>query len=294
MLIIYRRKKGAKMSFDFAKIYKNNFELYYSEDDFGKNFSYLHSLPEKTVNCCLKIKDDMVLAGLPFFFEAFNYISQTKIDYNNYFGHEGGSFSKTEGCTINFELPFDIALTGERLALNLLQRASSVATNTSHYVEKLKGTNIKMLDTRKTTPGMRFLEKYAVKMGGGYNHRFGQMDAWMVKDNHKAIFGGVEKAIKYFQDLHSFYQPIIIEIHDLDELEQAIEAGAVHFLLDNFSPDEIKMAIKKKKAGMTYEVSGGIILDNIETYIMDGVDAFSSGSMTYNAPQVDLSLKFDI
>ncbi len=279
------------MSFDYAQIYRNHFSLYYSEDDLGRNYSYTDSLPSKEVECQLKIKDDMVLAGLPFFFEAFNYISQSKIDYNEYCGFEGHEFSKCEGKVIKFNLPFDIALTGERIALNLLQRASSIATNTKKYVEAAQG--IRVLDTRKTTPGLRFLEKYAVKIGGGFNHRFGQMDAWMVKDNHKEIFGGVDKAINYFQSLHTFYQPIIVEIHDLDELKLAYDTGAKHFMLDNFSPADVKNAIKVKEKDMTFEVSGGINLENIGSYVMDGVDAFSSGSMTYNAAQVDLSLKFN-
>ncbi len=278
------------MSFDHAQIYQKTFSLFYEEDDIERNFSYLQALPNKEVECSLKIKDDMVLAGLPFFFEAFNFISQTKIDYTEYCGFEGFNFSKSEGKEINFTLPFSVALSGERIALNLLQRASAIATNTQRYVEKAKG--IKVLDTRKTTPGLRFLEKYAVKVGGGFNHRFAQTDAWMVKDNHKKIFGGVDKAINFFQEQHCYYQPIIVEIHDLDELKMAYEVGAKNFLLDNFSVSDIKKAIKIKENDMNYEVSGGITIENIAEYAINGVDAISSGSLTYNAPQVDLSLKF--
>jgi nicotinate-nucleotide pyrophosphorylase (carboxylating) len=275
--------------FNLAEIYAKNFNLFFEEDDIAKNFSYLSGLPTENVTCVLKIKDDMILAGLPFFFETFNFISKNNFDYSKFLEFEGKTFTKNEKVEIKFELPFNIALTGERVALNLLQRASSIATCTKHYVDM--AGDIKVLDTRKTTPGLRFIEKYAVRKGGGSNHRFGQVDAWMVKDNHKIFFGGVENAIKHFQDLNTFYQPIVIEIHDLDELKRAHAVGGKHFLLDNFSPDEIKQAIKIKEDGMTYEVSGGINLENIQGYILDGVDAFSSGSITYNAPQVDLSLK---
>lgn len=278
------------MNFNISEIYKDNFSLFFAEDDLAKNYTYLNSLPTDLVKCSLKFKDDMIIAGLPFFFETFNYLSKSDYDYSDFMEFEGKEVKKADHTEIKFTLPFNIALTGERIALNLIQRASSIATCTSQYVALAK--NIRILDTRKTTPGLRFVEKYAVKIGGGYNHRFGQMDAWMVKDNHKEFFGGITNAIKYFQDLHTHYQPIIVEIHDLKELKESYTAGAKHFLLDNFSPTEIGEAIKIKEPGMTYEVSGGINLENISSYIIDGIDAFSSGALTYNAPHVDLSLKF--
>ena len=275
---------------DFSQILKDNLDLYLSEDDLQKNFGHIYSLPSDEVDCHLKIKDDLTLAGLPFFFEVFNRLAKNPLDYEEFLKFEGEKFKKKDAFEINFKLPFNVALTGERLALNLLQRASSIATNTANFVKLSNG--VKVLDTRKTTPGLRFLEKYAVKVGGGYNHRFGQVDAWMVKDNHKFFFGGVVEAIKFFKDQKTFYQPIIVEIHDLKELKQAYDVGAVHFLLDNFSPEDIAEAVKIKDDKMTYEVSGGITLANISSYCIDGVDAISSGSLTYNAEQVDLSLKF--
>ncbi|MFT6633769.1 MAG: nicotinate-nucleotide pyrophosphorylase (carboxylating) [Bacteriovoracaceae bacterium] len=278
------------MQLNLTEVYKEHFSLFFAEDDLSKNFSYLVTLPDENVRCSLKIKDDLILAGLPFFFETFNYLMNEKINYKEHLKYEGKRISKADEFSIEFSLPFNIALTGERIALNLLQRASSIATYTNKYVEKVG--SIKILDTRKTTPGLRFIEKYAVRQGGGHNHRFGQMDSWMVKDNHKEVFGGVENAINYFQGLNTFYQPIIVEIHDLNELKTAYSAGAKHFLLDNFTPEKIREAVKIKEPGMTYEVSGGVTIGNIESYLMDGIDAFSSGSITYNAPHVDLSLKF--
>ncbi len=275
---------------NFPKVLNEHFSLFYSEDDLAKNFTYLSSLPTDVVQCSLKVKDNLRLAGLPLFFEAFNFLSKDSIDYQKFLEFEGKDFSKTDDFSIEFNLPFNIALTGERIALNLVQRGSSIASFTKKFVQA--AGDIKVLDTRKTTPGLRFLEKYAVNIGGGYNHRFGQMDAWMVKDNHKEMFGGIKNAIEYFQNMNSFYQPIIIEIHDLNELKLGYEAGGRHFLLDNFSPSDIKKAIDMKQDGMTYEVSGGINLENMNDYRIKGVDAFSSGSLTYNAPHVDLSLKF--
>lgn len=275
---------------NFANAFKKNIELFLSEDELEKNFGYFSSLPKEQVLCRLKIKDDMVLAGLPFFFEVFNYLAVDRFQYQDFLQEEGKFFTKDENKEIQFKLPFNIALSGERLALNLLQRASSIATNTAKYVKAAEG--VKVLDTRKTTPGLRFLEKYAVRVGGGYNHRFSQTDVWMVKDNHKTMFGGVKNAVKFFQDQNSLYQPIIVEIHDLNELADAIDVGVKHFLLDNFSPEKIADALKMKSSDMTFEVSGGISLENIKNYCFKGIDAISSGSITYDAKQVDLSLKF--
>jgi nicotinate-nucleotide pyrophosphorylase (carboxylating) len=276
--------------FNYEQIYKEHFELFYKEDDLAKNFSYLCSLPDKSVQCSLKIKDDLILSGLPFLFESFNFLMKEKINYKSFLEYEGKSFTKTEGFEINFELPFNIALTGERIALNLVQRSSSISTFTNEFVEKAKGITI--LDTRKTTPGLRFLEKYAVKIGGGSNHRYSQIDSWMVKDNHKKIFGGVVEAVAFFRKQNVFYSNMIVEIHDLEELEKAMELGITNFLLDNFSVVMLKEAIKMKGKETSYEVSGGITLENLNDYTLGGVDAISSGSITYNAPHVDLSLKF--
>jgi nicotinate-nucleotide pyrophosphorylase (carboxylating) len=189
-------------------------------------------------------------------------------------------------------VPFNVAVTGERLALNLLQHASSISTWTQKHVEKASSKKIKLLDTRKTTPGLRSLEKYAVRVGGGFNHRLGQTDSWMIKDNHKSSLGGLEGALKFFLDQGAFYNNIIAEIHDIEELKKAQDLGLTHLMLDNFSPDKISEAIKLKKNGVSFEVSGGVNLENLERYLIDGVDAISMGSLIYSAPRVDISLKF--
>lgn len=275
---------------DYAHILKDQLDQFLKEDDLARDFGHLTSLPSEEVECHLKIKDNALLAGLPIFFEVFNRIGRKPYDYEEHLKFEGQNFKRSEKFQLKFRLPFNVALTGERLALNLLQQASRIATHTQKYVQA--AGEIKILDTRKTTPGLRFLEKYAVRIGGGHNHRFGQVDAWMIKDNHKTFFGGIEKAVKFFQDQRSFYRPLIVEIHNLEELKIAYAVGVKFFLLDNFSPEAIEAAVKIKEVGATYEVSGGINLDNIKDYVISGVDAISSGSLTYAAPAVDFSLKF--
>lgn len=273
------------------KALQESIAAYFKEDDLSRNLNYIHSLPSDIVQCKLKIKDDMVLCGLAYFVEVFNYLG-ANLDYEDFKKYEAQKFEKSQNFEIEFKLPFSLALTGERIALNLLQRASSIATYTNKYASMAYESGIKILDTRKTLPGYRALEKYAVVTGGGYNHRFGQSDMWMVKDNHKSFFGGVKEAIDFFKSKNSFYAPIEVEIHDLSELQLALNEGIRHIMLDNFSPEEIKEAIKQKPAGVTFEVSGGVRLNTLENYLIEGVDAISIGALTYDAPAVDLSLKY--
>lgn len=276
------------------KSVKKSIDHFIREDDLDRNLLYISKLPTDMVSCKLKVKSDLVMAGLPFFFEVFTYLQGEPIYYQEAISEYEGKFLKEKDhVQIEFDLPFSVALTGERLALNLLHRASSIATSTHYLCEKIKETKLKVLDTRKTTPGLRFLEKYAVTQGGGYNHRFGQADVFMIKDNHKNFFGGLAKAYEFFLSMNSFYNPVVAEIHSLDELKEAIELGIKHIMLDNFSPEDIKKAILIKEANMTYEVSGGIHKDNILNYALDGIDAVSTSSITAYPEKVDLSLKFN-
>ncbi|WP_127718425.1 carboxylating nicotinate-nucleotide diphosphorylase [Halobacteriovorax sp. HLS] len=275
----------------FEKSILKDMEYFFSEDDLSRNHSYISQLPDELVSCSLKIKDDMILSGLPYFVAAFNYLG-AQLDWNIFKEYEGKQFSKSDLSQINFTLPFSLALTGERIALNLLQRSSSIATFTNKFATLAAKRGIKILDTRKTTPGLRGLEKYSVKQGGGFNHRLGQSDVWMVKDNHKSFFGGVKQAVEYFRNMNGFYTPIEVEIHDIDELKIAFDLGVNHLMLDNFTPEQIKEAISLKKNGVTYEASGGINLSSLESYLIEGLDAISVGSITYGAPSVDLSLKY--
>ncbi len=261
-----------------------------SEDDLTRNYYYTRSLPTHPVKVVLKIKSPLVLAGTDYMAAVFTQLGAS-CDFSFLSKYEGERF---EVSSIDFPepLPFNIAVTGERLALNLVQHASSIATWTSQHVALAAPFGIKILDTRKTTPGLRSIEKYAVRLGGGLNHRLGQADTWMIKDNHKSSLGGLSGAWKFFKDQGTFYNNVVVEIHSIDELRQAIDLGCTHVMLDNFSPDDIRRAVELKRPGMTYEVSGGINLQTMSSYLITGVDALSLGSLTYGAPRVDLSLKF--
>lgn len=266
------------------------------EDLVFENLKYLRDLPQNLVQCELKIKSPLVMAGLPYFVQCFESFTD-KIEYNSKLLEEleGKSFLDGQGHAENilFQIPFSVALTVERFALNILHRSCAIATSTRQFVEKTQNYNIKILDTRKTQIGLRPWEKYAVRVGGGHNHRYGQTDIFMIKDNHKKVFGGLENALKFFENIGSFYRPVVVEIHDLDELKLAIELKVKHVMLDNFEPSEISKAIKIKPNFMSYEVSGGITLENIAGYCIEGVDAISIGSLTQWPARVDLSFKMD-
>lgn len=274
------------MDFPISAI-ENEVRAFLAEDDLANNFFYSLNLPSEDVECTLKIKSNLILAGLPYFLTAFNLLGEN-LNWKDFKSFEGRNFS--QGEEIKFKSKFNRALSAERVALNLVQRASSIATFTNFFVRESK--EIKILDTRKTTPGLRSLEKYAVRVGGGYNHRMSQVDVFMIKDNHKAFFGSLTSAFEFFKNCQSFYNPIVAEIHNLSELEEAIRLNLNHLMLDNFSPEDIKNAVKLKRAGMTFEVSGGINQSNFGNYLISGVDAISMGSLTYSAPMLDLSLKF--
>jgi len=262
------------------------------EDGIGENLYYEQKLPMKMAQATLYIKDDLVLSGLPIFTQVFDLVMGKDLEWNDFLEFEGRSMKKGEKIDLPFSLPFSALLTGERLALNLTQRCSAISTYTRKLSSQAEKVAIKILDTRKTTPGLRALEKYAVRMGGGYNHRMRQNDVWMVKDNHKNFFGGVEQAVDYFKSIGSFYAPIVVEIHSIDELKQAIKLNIKHVMLDNFSPDLIREAVLIKKEGMTFEASGGISLQNVSEYLIEGLDVISSGALTHSFTSVDLSLKY--
>ncbi len=262
-------------------------ERWLLEDDLNRNHHYLRTLPTHPVELTLKFKTPLLVAGTDYFSAVFKFLGE---DVSEITELENKEFISPESYVFKKKVPFNVAVTGERLALNLIQHGSSIATWTKQFV-KLSG-KIKILDTRKTTPGLRSLEKYSVRVGGGFNHRLGQTDLWMIKDNHKACLGGIKGAFDFFQSQGTFYNNIIAEIHDLNELKEAISLGIKHVMLDNFSADQIREAVKLKQTGMTFEVSGGIRLDTVKNYLIDGVDALSVGSLTYSAPRVDISLKY--
>lgn len=182
-------------------------------------------------------------------------------------------------------------LTAERTALNLLGRLSGIATLTSRFVAAVAGTPSRIVDTRKTTPGMRRLEKYAVRVGGGSNHRFGLDDGILIKDNHIAAAGGLSKAIAAARDSGRFGLAIEVEVSDLDELDEALAAGADAVLLDNMSPEMAAEAVRRVGGKLLLEASGGINLDNVRAFACSGVDVISVGALTHSASSVDFSLE---
>ncbi|HLE12033.1 MAG: nicotinate-nucleotide diphosphorylase (carboxylating) [Bdellovibrionales bacterium RIFOXYD12_FULL_39_22] len=277
-----------------ARAIRNQLKYFFEEDDLARNIYYTSQLPMDAVIGSLFIKSDLVMAGLPYFLEAFKYLGELDLlDADKIVSDYEGKFCGASSTPLfSFKLPFAVALTAERIALNLVQHASSIATATNKFVQKAAQYNIAILDTRKTLPGLRALEKYAVRVGGGYNHRLGQTDLWMVKDNHKNFFGGVTGALSFFKKMHGFYVPIEVEIHSLSELKDALDLQVKHLMLDNFSLEDIKKAIAQKPKGVTYELSGGVNWANFEKYLIPGVDAISIGAITYGASSVDISFKY--
>ncbi len=183
-------------------------------------------------------------------------------------------------------------LTAERTALNFVQTLSGTATTTAHYVKELEGTTTQLLDTRKTIPGLRALQKYAVKCGGGANHRIGLFDAFLIKENHIAACGGIDKAVAQAKLNHP-NKPVEVEVESLNELDQAIVAGADIIMLDNFTPEQIKQAVTVTNKRAKLEVSGNMTIETLKTYSQAGVDFISSGALTKNLQSIDLSMRFE-
>jgi nicotinate-nucleotide pyrophosphorylase (carboxylating) len=187
-----------------------------------------------------------------------------------------------------------VILACERVILNLMQRMSGIATLTRQYVDAIAGTDAKVLDTRKTIPGLRVLDKYAVRCGGGENHRLDLSDGILIKNNHISLGGGIEKVLRKAHELRAAGQTIDIEVRTFDELRMALDNGAESLLLDNMSPADVKkaMAMARERGGkIPVEASGGIVLDNIRKYALTGVDYISVGALTHSAAAVDLSMR---
>ncbi|MBQ2800787.1 MAG: carboxylating nicotinate-nucleotide diphosphorylase [Lachnospiraceae bacterium] len=233
-------------------------------------------------------KQDGIIAGLDVFKRVFELLDDTaKVTFKVKDGDEvknGQLLAVVEG-------DIRALLSGERTALNYLQRMSGIATYTNSVAKLLKGSNTKLLDTRKTTPNMRIFEKYAVKVGGGYNHRYNLSDGILIKDNHIGAAGGVKKAIEMAKEYAPFVRKIEVEVENLDMLKEALEAGADIIMLDNMTPEMMKEAVALTKGKAETECSGNVTKENIQNIIDIGVDYVSSGALTHSAPILDLSLK---
>ena len=233
-------------------------------------------------------KQDGIIAGLAVFKRVFELLDDSvKVEFYCKDGDEvqnGQLLGKVTG-------DIRVLLSGERVALNYLQRMSGIATYTHTVAELLKGTKTKLLDTRKTTPNMRIFEKYAVRAGGGYNHRYNLSDGVLLKDNHIGAAGSVTKAVQMAKAYASFVRKIEVEVENLDMVREAVEAGADIIMLDNMTTEEMQEAIRIIDGRAETECSGNVTKENIVRITALGVDYVSSGALTHSAPILDISLK---
>ncbi|NVN18513.1 carboxylating nicotinate-nucleotide diphosphorylase [Muricauda sp. HICW] len=240
----------------------------------------------------LLVKDEGIIAGVAFAKQVFNYVDP---NLTMEILIEDGAQVKYGDIVFYVEGSSQSILKAERLVLNAMQRMSAIATKTQDFVSLLDGTDTKILDTRKTTPGIRALEKWAVKIGGGENHRFALYDMVMLKDNHIDFAGGITKAIQKTQDYlekKGKNLKIIVEARNLDEVDEILKSNGVYrILLDNFDYDETREAVKRIGDRCLTESSGGITEDTIRKYAECGVDYISSGALTHSVYNMDLSLK---
>ena len=233
-------------------------------------------------------KQDGVIAGLEVFKRVFELLdSATEVTF---YCKDGDTVKKGEKIGLVCG-DIRVLLSGERTALNYLQRMSGIATYTREIADLLKGTKTKLLDTRKTTPNMRIFEKYSVKVGGGYNHRYNLSDGILLKDNHIGAAGGVKEAVRMAKEYAPFVRKIEIEVENLDMLKEALEAGADIIMLDNMNVEDMKTAVELCRGKAETECSGNVTRENVARLVDIGVDYISSGALTHSSPILDLSLK---
>ena len=233
-------------------------------------------------------KQDGVIAGLEVFKRVFELLDPTtEVSFTC---KDGDTVKKGEKIGL-VRGDIRVLLSGERTALNYLQRMSGIATYTREIADLLKGTKTKLLDTRKTTPNMRIFEKYSVKVGGGYNHRYNLSDGILLKDNHIGAAGGVKEAVRMAKEYAPFVRKIEIEVENLDMLKEALEAGADIIMLDNMCVEDMKKAVELCRGKAETECSGNVTRENVARLVDIGVDYISSGALTHSSPILDLSLK---
>ncbi len=233
-------------------------------------------------------KQDGVIAGLEVFKRVFELLDdKTEVIF---YCKDGDSVKNGDKIGL-VRGDIRVLLSGERTALNYLQRMSGIATYTRELADLLKGTKTKLLDTRKTTPNMRIFEKYSVKVGGGYNHRYNLSDGILLKDNHIGAAGGVKEAIRMAKEYAPFVRKIEVEVENLDMLKDALDAGADIIMLDNMSVEDMKTAVELCRGKAETECSGNVTRENVARLVDIGVDYISSGALTHSSPILDLSLK---
>ena len=270
-------------------------KLALEEDIHSEDVSTNAVMPEyKKGEVYLFAKEDGIIAGLQIFERVFKLLDEntevTCLETNGRTLQDGDPVEAGQALAV-VTGDVRVLLSGERTALNYLQRLSGIATYTRNLADMLKGSKTKLLDTRKTSPGMRIFEKYAVRIGGGHNHRYNLSDGVLLKDNHIDAAGGVRQAIEAARAYAPFVLKIDVDTEDLDMVREAVEAGADIIMLDNMSPEMMAEAIRIIDGRAETECSGNITKENIETITSLGVDYISSGALTHSAPILDISLK---
>lgn len=244
--------------------------------------------PETCGKATLVAREELLLSGLPVFKMVFLSMSPDIVFEEAY--RDGDLVAAGENVCV-LEGPLSCILKGERTALNFLQRMSGIATLTRKYVERAGSSKVRILDTRKTVPGLRVLDKYAVRIGGGFNHRFGLFDGILIKDNHIAAAGSIKKAVGLARKNSPHTLKIEIEVEDLAGVKEALETGVDTILLDNMAPEDVRKAVEIVKGRVALEASGGINLDTIEETAQTGVDFVSVGALTHSPRAADFSLE---
>lgn len=258
-------------------------------EDIGKGDLTATLVPNQAIHADVIMRESGILCGCAWFEECFRQLDTTiRVDWH----YEDGALVPPQSTVCTCSGPVRPLLSGERTALNFLQLLSGVASLTHKYVEAITGTPAKLLDTRKTIPGLRAAEKYAVTCGGGHNHRQGLFDAVLIKENHILAAGSVRSALQTAKENTPTDILIEIEVENLDQLQEAIDAGASRILLDNFSVEGIQSALSLAQGHAELEASGSINLDNIRTIAQTGIDYISVGALTKHILAVDFSMRF--
>jgi nicotinate-nucleotide pyrophosphorylase (carboxylating) len=258
-------------------------------EDVGAGDLSLAAVPaERDVAATIVAREAGVVCGRPFVDEVFVQLGGARLDWTV----ADGEAVEAGQELVHLSGPTGVLLTGERTALNLLQTLSGTATATAAMVRAVAGTGVRILDTRKTLPGLRTPQKYAVRVGGGHNHRHGLFDGVLLKENHLAWAGGLAQAVAAVRDTAPHTARIQVEVEDLDQMREGLACGVDALLLDNFSLDGLRTAVAERPAGTFLEASGNIDLANVRETAATGVDGISSGALTRDLASLDLSMRF--
>ncbi|WP_028628554.1 carboxylating nicotinate-nucleotide diphosphorylase [Metapseudomonas resinovorans] len=261
------------------------------QEDIGSGDITAQLIPEeRQARATVITREAAIISGTAWVNEVFRQLDpRVKVEWQV----QDGQHADANQALFHLEGPARALLSGERSALNFLQCLSAVATRVGHYVERVKGTQVKLLDTRKTLPGLRLAQKYAVTCGGGHNHRIGLYDAFLIKENHIAASGGIAQAI---QAAHRIApgKPVEVEVESLDELQQALDAGADIIMLDELSLDDMRTAVTLTNGRAKLEASGGINETTLRTIAETGVDYISIGTLTKDVKAIDLSMRLNL